>query len=151
MHERGRVRSTAPKTATNPPIHIHFANTPFGSSGGNVSTARPSGSLKRRLSSVSDSSLDGSEDETLQLAEVVAHLNHKYLQLSLLQYLPKLKDQGIVYAESVGDFKKEYYIRLGMAEGAVGPFLTGVRKALKLKKKNTKRSKNLEKENNYYN
>lgn len=78
-------------------------------------------------------------------------LNKKYPQLALLQYLPILKDQGIVYADSVGSFEKDYYIGLGMPEDAVGPFLSGVKKALKLerKKKRRLRSKYLEKENNY--
>jgi hypothetical protein len=145
LRERGRVRSTVQKP-TGPPIHIHITNTPFGSTGGNVSTTRPFGSLKRRLSSASESSLDG--EESLSLADVVTCLDKKYPQLALLQYLPILKDQGIVYADSVGSFEKDYYIGLGMPEGAVGPFLSGVKKALKSERKK-KRSKYFEKENNY--
>ena len=58
-----------------------------------------------------------------------------------------LKAHGVVYAESVGSFEKGYYIGLGMAEGAVRPFLTGVKKTLKLKRKKTKRAKHEDKEN----
>jgi hypothetical protein len=76
----------------------------------------------------------------------MTRLNNKYPLLGLPQYLSTLKAQGIVYAESVGSFDKEYYVGLGMAEGAVGPFLTGVKKALKLKKE-TKRAKYVDKEN----
>jgi len=77
----------------------------------------------------------------------MTRLNNKYPLLGLPQYLPALKAQGIVYAESVGSFEKEYYVRLGMAEGAVGPFLMGVKKALKSKKKEKKRAKYVDKEN----
>jgi hypothetical protein len=77
----------------------------------------------------------------------MTHLNNKYPLLGLPQYLPTLKAHGIVYAESVGSFEKGYYVELGMAEGAVGPFLTGVKKALKLKRKKTKRAKHVDKEN----
>ena len=88
--------------------------------------------------------MDGKE-ESLPLADIVACLNHKYPQLALLQYLLILKDQGIMYAESVGGFEKDYYVK---AEGAVRPFLTGVKKALKSVRKK-KCSKYLEKENKY--
>jgi hypothetical protein len=66
---------------------------------------------------------------------------------SLGTYLPILKAQGIVYAESVSGFEKGYYVGLGMAEGAVGPFLVGVKKALKSEKKEKKRTKYMDKEN----
>src|SRR5258708_24104436 len=75
------------------------------------------------------------EEESLPLTNVMTHLNNKYPLLGLLQYLPTLKAHGIVYAESVGGFEKGFYVGLGMTEGAVGPFLMGVKKALKLKKK----------------
>jgi hypothetical protein len=149
LRERGRVRSTVLKT-TGPPIHVHITNAPLGSSGGNVPTtpSQPSRGIKRQLSSASKSSAD-SEEESLPLADVVAHLDPKYLWLNLPQYLHVLKDKGIFYAESVGSFEKEYYVRLGMAEGAVGLFLTGVKKALKSHKKKKKCAKYLDKENEY--
>jgi hypothetical protein len=149
LRERGHVRSTVPKT-TGPPIHIHITNAPLGSSGGNVPTtpSQPSRSIKCQLSSASKSSAD-SEEESLPLADVVAHLDPKYPWLNLPQYLHLSKDKGIFYAESVGSFKKEYYVRLGMAEGAVGLFLTGVKKALKSHKKKKKCAKYLDKENEY--
>ena len=92
--------------------------------------------------------MDG-EEESLPLTDVVAHLDRKYPKLALPQYLPILKVQGIVYAESVGGFEKDYYVGLGMADGAIGPFLAGVKKALKSERKK-KCSKYMEKENNKY-
>lgn len=149
MRERGRVRSTVPKT-TGPPIHVHITNTPLGSNGRNLPTtpSRPSRRIKRQLSSPPESSSD-SEEESLLLADVVARLDRKYPQLVLPQYLPVLKDHGIVYAESVGGFENEYYIGLGMAEGAVRPFLDGVKRTLKMGRKEKKRAKYLGKENEY--
>ena len=125
-------------------------NTPLSSNGGNVSTTQPHHSLKRQLSSSSESSTDD-EEESLPLADVVSCLHCKYPQLNLPQYLSVLKDHGIVYAESVGGFEKGDYIGLGMAKGAVGPFLVGVKKALKLEKKEKKCAKYTEKENEFLN
>ncbi|KIM35687.1 hypothetical protein M413DRAFT_56413, partial [Hebeloma cylindrosporum] len=99
LRERGRVRSTVSKT-TGPPIHVHITNTPLGSSGGNVPMNQPSRGLKRQLSSASESSAE-SDGESLPLTDVVARLHRRYPQLALPQYLSILKDQGIVYAESV--------------------------------------------------
>jgi hypothetical protein len=52
-----------------------------------------------------------------------------------------LEEQGIVYAESVSDFDCDYFINLGMAEGAIGPFLKGVNKALRREKNKRKKAR----------
>jgi len=58
-----------------------------------------------------------------------------------MQYLPLLKKCGIVYADTVNDFKKEFYLELGIPEGAVGPFMSGVKKALKCEKREKKQAR----------
>jgi hypothetical protein len=50
-------------------------------------------------------------------------LDNKYSKLKFLQYKTALEEKGIVYAEGVTEFPKEYFIKLGMPEGAMGPFL----------------------------
>ena len=109
-----------------------------GSNPRNITAAQPYRGLKRQLSSTSESSTD-TEEESLLLADVVARLDKKYPQLSFPQYLPILKRKGIVYAESVGGFDIEYYVGLGMAEGAAGVFIAGVKRALKSEKEKKKR------------
>jgi hypothetical protein len=94
----------------------------------------------------SESTTD-TEEESLPLADVVARLDKKYPQLSFPQYLPILKKKGIVYAESVGDFDTEYYVGLAMAEGAVGAFIAGVKRALKSEREKKKRVKYFDKGN----
>lgn len=117
-----------------------------GSNPKNTTAAQPSRGLKHQLSSASESSTD-SEEESLPLADVVARLDKKYPRLSFPQYLPILKRKGIVYAESVGGFDTEYYVGLGMAEGAVGAFISGVKRALKSEKEKKKRVKYFDKGN----
>jgi hypothetical protein len=57
-----------------------------------------------------------------------------------MQYLPLLQKQGIISANTVSDFKKEFYVELGITEGAVGPFMSGVKKALEHEKREKKRA-----------
>ena len=52
--------------------------------------------------------------------------------------MPLLEEKGIVYVESTFDFDRKFYIDLGLAEGAVGPFLGGVKKALAREKREKK-------------
>jgi hypothetical protein len=47
----------------------------------------------------------------------------------------------------VGGFDTEYYVGLGMAEGAVGAFIAGVKRALKSEKEKKKRVKYFDKGN----
>lgn len=65
----------------------------------------------------------------------------KFPRLNLPQYGAILKKHDIIYAESVADFDKEFYVELGMAEEAVEPFLKGVCKAVQCKKKEKNRVK----------
>ena len=45
------------------------------------------------------------------------------------------------------DFEKDFYLELGVAEGAIGPFMKGIGRALHRKKKEKKRVKFDDKEN----
>jgi hypothetical protein len=74
---------------------------------------------------MSDSDEDTDSGESLSLAEVLVDLDKKHPKLKLLHYESVLEEQGIIYAESVSEFPKEYFIELGMSEGAVGPFCEG--------------------------
>jgi hypothetical protein len=61
-----------------------------------------------------------------------------------------LANKGIVYAESAVDFEKNFDLELGITEGAIGPFMKGIGRALyreKSEKKEKKRAKFDDKEN----
>lgn len=146
LRERAsRVRPTPGSKNNLPPIHVHI-NNPLSDVNTN-SVSHASRHLKRcRSASTSDSS--DSDEECLLVSEIINQLYRKYPQLDLPQYLPVLKEHGIIYADSVGEFSKDYYAGLGMADGSVVPFLSGVRRALKQVKKGKKRVKITNKENN---
>lgn len=65
----------------------------------------------------------------------------RYPKLDFPQYEGVLADRGIVYAESAVDFERDFYLELGIAEGAIGPFMTGIGRALYREKKEKKRAK----------
>jgi len=73
-----------------------------------------------------DSDSTNSDEESLSISDVIAQLHRKYSRLNFPQYLPLLEKHRIVYAESVTGFDEEYFTSLGIAEGAVKPFLSGV-------------------------
>jgi hypothetical protein len=87
------------------------------------------GGLKRRLSLTSED-LSDSDEESPLVSDVLHIIDRKYPQLNLPQYMPLFEEQKIVYAETVLEFEVEYFIGLGIPEGAVRPLLAGVRKAL---------------------
>lgn len=134
-----RVRKPNTKTDA-PPIHVHINNGPLSNSHTTNNSPSPTRGLKRLNSSTSDSSED-SNAESLSLSLILDHLDVKFPKLNLPQYMPLLEEKGIVYVESVFDFDRKYYIDLGLAEGAVGPFLGGVKKALAREKREKKRAK----------
>lgn len=49
-----------------------------------------------------------------------------------------LEEQKIFYAETALEFEVDYFVGLGIPEGAVRPLLAGVWKALQTKKKGKK-------------
>jgi hypothetical protein len=129
-----RIRRAAPKS-NNPAIHVHINNPLSDTSRHNISTNNTPGTsgLKRRLSLASED-LSDSDEESPPVFDILQIIDRKYPQLNLPQYMPLLEEQKIVYAETVLEFEVEYFVGLGIPEGAVRPLLTGVRKALQSKK-----------------
>ena len=105
------------------------------------------GPLKRTQSAASISSDDSQNGEALPISDILADLHLKFPKLNLPQYEAVLKEHGIVYGESVGDFDRNFYVGLGMVPGSVVPFMNGVFKAVKQQKKERKRTKIGDKEN----
>lgn len=89
--------------------------------------------MKRRLS-VTSEDLSDNDDESPLVSDILQVIDRKYSQLNLPQYMPLLEEQKIVYAETVLEFEVDYFVGLGIPEGAVRP-LAGVRKTLQSKKK----------------
>lgn len=73
----------------------------------------------------------------------------KYPKLRYPQYESILEERGIVYAESVAEFSREFFSELGMAEGAIGPFLKATKRALLRDKRDKKRARMGDKENEF--
>ncbi|KJA23054.1 hypothetical protein HYPSUDRAFT_201616 [Hypholoma sublateritium FD-334 SS-4] len=147
----GRVRKNIPSI---PPIHLHINNVPISGKANRNSdisqTAGPSTrNLKRSLSAVltEESSGSDSDEEALLLSDVINRLHRKFPLLDLPQYIPLLKQAGIVYADTVTEFDRDFYIDLGMTEGGVGRFLSGVKRILEFKKREQKRARIYNKEN----
>ena len=115
------------------PIHVHINNHPLAGSGvtdQNVPIPNSHKCKCSELSSSDDNDSSDSESESLTISEILDNLHQQLPKLNLPQYKQILADCGIAYVECVSNFDREYYIELGMAEGAVGPFLKGVDKAL---------------------
>lgn len=87
------------------------------------------------------------ESESLPLVDVLADLDMKYPKLHYPQYESVLEEHGLVYAEGVAEFSWEFFRELGMAEGAIGPFLKGTKKALFCENRDRKRARMEDKEN----
>ena len=60
--------------------------------------------------------------------------------------MPLFKEHKILYAETVLEFDVDYFVGLGIPEGAVRPLLVGIRKALAHEKKEKKRARVYRKE-----
>jgi len=74
-------------------------------------------------------------------------LHTKYPKLNFPQYEDILAERGIVYAESAMDFEKDFYLELGILEGAIGPLIKGIGRALHREKKGKKHARVDNKEN----
>lgn len=102
--------------------------------------------MKRAVSYSSD---DGTESESLTISDILAELHVKYPKLNFPQYEDALANRGIVYAESTMYFEKDFYLELEIAEGAIGPLMKGISRALHHEKKGKKRAKFDDKENKH--
>lgn len=110
----------------------------------------------KRTISESYSSDNGaeSESESLTISDILTELHvryPRYPRLNFPQYEGVLANRGIVYAEKAMDFEKDFYLELGIAEGAIGPFIKGIGRALHREKKGKKRAKFEDKENQQQN
>ncbi|KAJ7264707.1 hypothetical protein C8J57DRAFT_1331706 [Mycena rebaudengoi] len=96
----------------------------------------------------SDSDSDD-EPSAIPIRTVLADLDKKMPDLEILQYEDALRGKKIVYAQTVADFERDYYVKtIGMADGAVGSFLKHARKLVGKQRKDRKRAKlNTDKEN----
>lgn len=115
-----------------PSIHIHINNQPLASTGRLNTADTPRRGLKRQNpmpQTPSDSSGDDDFDP-LPLSDILEDLHRKFPKLNFLQYSGILEEKGIYYAEGVLDFNREYFVHLGFPEGAVGSFLSAVRRAI---------------------
>ena len=86
-----------------------------------------------------DESSDSDGEEAMLLSDVIERLHRKFPQLDFLQYMPIFEQEGIIYAETVSKFSKDFYMDLGFTEGAVRQFLSGVKRSLELEKREKKR------------
>jgi hypothetical protein len=94
--------------------------------------------MKRLRSIISSEISTDSDEEQLLLADVLEIPNKKYPQINLPQYMPILKEEKILYAETVLEFDKDYLVGLGIPEGAARPLLKGVEKVVGRRKKEKK-------------
>ena len=146
LRERRR-RAGGRKTGANPTtqhIHINITNNTLAGSTSVNQFGYPSRGIKRMISYSSD---NGTDSESVTISDVLIKLHVRYPKLNFPQYEDVLADKGIVYAESAGDFDRDFYLELGIPEGAIGPFIEGINRALYRKKKGKKRAKLDDKEN----
>ncbi|KJA12722.1 hypothetical protein HYPSUDRAFT_152273, partial [Hypholoma sublateritium FD-334 SS-4] len=141
----GHVRANTISKPSIPPIHVNINNAPLLPKA-NINQTAPGPSarnLKRTHSVVSteeSSDSDGdSDEEALRLSDVIHRLHRKFPLLNFPQYMPLLKQEGIIYAETVANFSEDFYTDLGLTEGAVGQFLSSVKRILGSEKREKKR------------
>ncbi|KAF9032748.1 hypothetical protein BJ165DRAFT_1534912 [Panaeolus papilionaceus] len=87
--------------------------------------AKPPTILLKRKYVEDDSDSDGVADhkEDLLMSSHVRSLHRRFPELMFPQYLGQLQARGLFYARSALNFGPDYYLELGMLEGAVGIFL----------------------------
>ncbi|KAF9051314.1 hypothetical protein BJ165DRAFT_1524264 [Panaeolus papilionaceus] len=101
--------------------------------------------LKRKYT-VNDDRVPDDEEEML-LSTLLWSLNGRFPRLSFPRYTGKLQAKGLIYARSILHFGAEYFVGLGMHEGAVGILLEETERSLRLhiqgSHRQTKRQKNM--------
>ncbi|KJA13537.1 hypothetical protein HYPSUDRAFT_151502 [Hypholoma sublateritium FD-334 SS-4] len=151
LHER-TARSGGKKTGINAmphPIHVNINNNPLAGTNSSNPFLYPSYPASGLKHTISFSSNNDTNSESLSISNILEELHMKYPKLNFPQYEDVLAEHGILYAESVSDFDKDFYLNLGVAEGTISPFLKGVGKALHCEKKERKRAKTDNKENKW--
>ena len=147
----GRVRINMASQLLDRPSHVRSNNVPSLSVANTNQNAVPAPStqnLKRSHSSVSSEESSDSDDdeEALLLSDVITRLHHKFPQLNLPQYMPLFERDNIVYAKTVANFTKDFYIELGLTEGAVSQLLSSIKRILISEKRDRKRVRAYERE-----
>lgn len=98
---------------------------------------------KSRVPASTDS--DESDEEFFlpypDIATVLADLHKSYPAFNFPSYEAALKGKGIMYANSAVDFDRDYYQKLGLADGAIGPFLAYCKKVVKRVRKTSRKKK----------
>lgn len=141
----GHVCTTAASQPLAPPIHIHLNNLPLPPKADIDQTAvlGPSTQNLKRSHSVASSEehsgSDSDDEEALPLSDVIDRLHSKFPQLNLPQYIPLFQQEDIVYAETFTNFTKEFYVDLGLTEGAVSQLLSSIKRILISEKRGKKR------------
>ena len=140
----GRVCINMPSRSLVPPNNVHNnSNRLLSTANIDQITATPGPStqnLKRSHSSISteeDSDSD-SDEEALLLSDVIDKLHRKFPQLNLPQYMPLFEQQDIIYAETVANFTRNFYINLGLTAGAISQLLSSIKKVSTFEKKDRK-------------
>jgi hypothetical protein len=95
----------------------------------------------RDVATDSDSD-DSDEPSSIPIRQVLADLHEKMPELEIIQYEDVMRSKKIVYAQTVMDFDRKYYVdTIGMADGVVGPFLRHAKKLVRTEKKTRKRAR----------
>ncbi|KAJ7939021.1 hypothetical protein B0H13DRAFT_1851190 [Mycena leptocephala] len=128
---RQRKQKTSPTTE----VHVHYGNEQAEAQGG-----RKRGHEEVAGHNVSDS--DDDEQSSIPIRQILTELHEKMPDLDILQYEDALRAKKIVYAQTVADFDRDYFINsIGMADGVVGPFMRHAKRSLKKDKKDKKRAR----------
>lgn len=138
------IKRQSRNTPSTPSFHLHLrADSPLKTLFSDTNDSPTRIGSKRSHDSIDDSNSElESDSEPISIASVLDKLDGKQSALKFCQYKAALEWDGIAYACSVGDFDQEFYVKkIGMAEGAVGPFLRGVKKMLDVSRKAAKRSR----------
>ncbi|KAJ7940039.1 hypothetical protein B0H13DRAFT_1850239 [Mycena leptocephala] len=125
-----RVRKEKPTPTTEVHVHQHYDNDRVPAKRGH-----------RDIAADSDSDSDD-EPSSIPIRQVLADLHEKMPELEIIQYEDVLRSKKIVYAQTVMDFERKYYVdTIGMADGVVGPFLRHAKKLVRTEKKTRKRAR----------
>ncbi|KAJ6592747.1 hypothetical protein B0H19DRAFT_1088437 [Mycena capillaripes] len=125
-----RMRKERPTPATEVHVHQHYDNDRVPAKRGHGKVAADSDSDSK------------DEPSSIPIRQVLADLHEKMPDLEIIQYEDVLRSKKIVYAQTVVDFDREYYVNtIGMADGVVGPFLRHARKLVQKERKIRKRAR----------
>ena len=132
------------RAANIPPIHVHINNR---STNMLNLVDTPQRGLKRPSLALSDSSGGDSDSHSSLLSDILEDLHRKFPQFNFPQYSRILEARGIFYAENAVDCDRDYFVELGLSEGAAASFLSAIRNAITRQQPARKRARVSLKEN----